>query len=767
MCIYNRKWKLFSLRLRKVLQPQILFKIILELGINIKSKFIYTMKRFIVLSIIVVYVIFGCTSKNELISPDDSVSQKSFYVKVEQTNSDTKAYLKDGKSVEFEAGDELAVFDQNISRSKYTYSESSFSGTSDKSGSQLNHVHLLFPYSESVEFVDNSLQGTLPAVQKYSESSFFSNSQIMYARVPELNDGSSQYLKNMCGYLMLPLYGTDITVKNIVVSVSGENEYISGDFYISEVDETDDFALIMHSEVQNHENLSNSVTLDCSDVEGGGVQLGNTSEDATVFYISLPPQNYSNGFTVTITDIFGREFIKTAFSTDGYELMRNHIKPMEPLQIVYDAEEELTISKDIDGNYFTVIPTDSPERLLKWAYTVNHFNNSLGFTLQGNITMPAKTIVEDPENKTYIFTDTDITVTDGVPSGSNWVPLRMYETSNNEFFNGVIDGNNFTIEGLIVKANAVAVGFIGWMNNSAVVKNIKFDKAYIHNIYTGNLGETYTGAVAGRSHKGSLVYNVHILNSVVKGTKEVGGIVGRNYRRGGNKYNESIPVINNCTIDANSSISGTGEYVGGICGNNYGALIVNCMNSADVSGSKYVGGIVGMTRSYYNNGANGYLIASCSSDDATIYCLNDSNHSGGIAGCSFLDPSHKQGASDSYIVGCYSNSTLIGGKKGTIIGSNNTGTTVEIISSWAEKKDDSDIIYGENSDITLTETNHYKSSTDFTQDIIDKMNDKISEYNGKVWDVQGDVVKELIKCHYKWQYNENGWPTLVKDESVN
>lgn len=737
------------------MQPQILFKIILELGINIKSKFISTMKRFIVLSIIVVYVIFGCTSKNELISPDDSVSQKSFYVKVEQTNSDTKAYLKDGKSVEFEAGDELAVFDQNISRSKYTYSESSFSGTSDKSGSQLNHVHLLFPYSESVEFVDNSLQGTLPAVQKYSESSFFSNSQIMYARVPELNDGSSQYLKNMCGYLMLPLYGTDITVKDIVVSVSGENEYISGDFYISEVDETDDFALIMHSEVQNHVNLSNSVTLDCSDVEGGGVQLGNTSEDATVFYISLPPKYYSKGFTVTITDIFGREFIKTAFTTDGYELMRNHIKPMEPLQIVYNAEEELTISKDNDGNYITVIPTDSPERLLKWAYTVNHFNNSLGFTLQGNITMPAKTIVEDPENKTYIFTDTDITVTDGVPSGSNWVPVCSDVSELIDGYSGSIEGNGYKIQGILVNQSTNYVGFIGLMYNNSSVTNVVFDKCFIS-------GNAYTGIVAGRAQNGTLISNVSVTESVISGTNNVGGIVGYNYRRIKSGVNESLACIINSSTDEHTTIYGTGTEVGGICGYNYGAAIIGCVNNADVKGSSCVGGVVGYSREYNKGKVNSYVVACTSTANANITAIGTNGQAGGIIGHSHSDNSHDDAIS--YMVACNSFSIISAKNNGLLLGYV-YGPLDYVIASWANGEGNT-VAYN-SSLATINHCYSYSAIPNDLETIITNMNQAIDTYNNSVNDAEGDAVEQIIKCHYKWQSNQNGWPTLVKDESVN
>ena len=44
------------------------------------------------------------------------------------------------------------------------------------------------------------------------------------------------------------------------------------------------------------------------------------------------------------------------------------------------------------------------------------------------------------------------------------------------------------------------------------------------------------------------------------------------------------------------------------------------------------------------------------------------------------------------------------------------------------------------------------------------MNIAIDEYNSSVKDDQADAINK-VKCHYKWQYNANGWPTLVPTTS--
>ncbi|MBQ6612444.1 MAG: hypothetical protein IIX19_01860, partial [Alistipes sp.] len=175
------------------------------------------------------------------------------------------------------------------------------------------------------------------------------------------------------------------------------------------------------------------------------------------------------------------------------------------------------------------------EDLMKWAYKAANSTESPNLVLTANIELPKKAIVADHANKTYTFTGDDIVVVDGIPSGNNWPAISDYETSLNtetgvyEYYGGVIDGGGHTIKGLRINHDLVASGFLCW-TKGAKVDNLIFDDAVVYN-KGGQYGETYTGIIIGRCWDGSHVNNCHIKKSSVLGKNEVGGIVGRVYRR--------------------------------------------------------------------------------------------------------------------------------------------------------------------------------------------------------------------------------------------
>lgn len=691
------------------------------------------MKKISIFSAIIGLLIYGCSSNEEVYNNYHKEGDKSFRVTVEQpVCNETRAQLDNDYNVVFEDNDKIAVFDKKTAISEYTYSstDAKFSGTSSTEGEALEGIFALYPYSEDKTY--NS--GTLPDKQTYCANSFSNESQIMYGQTDKIENGFN--LKNMCGYIRLHLYGENVFVKDITLSVTGEGEYVSGDFQIGASDNGDDYALTMNNE---GENQKQSVKLVCPD---GGVELGTTSENATIFYIALPPQKYTKGFTVTSTDIFGREFTKSAFTNTGFELERNHIKPMEALKVSFGADE-LVIVKGTGGNQYAKV--DTPDELLKWGQTLNNVNKNLGLILENDIELPLKTVEKNPDG-TYQFTDTPIELNaDGTPTGSNWISVCSGISSLSEAFSGHIDGNGKTIKGLRILQNTDQVGFIGAMFDDASIKNLTFEDVVVK-------GNTETGAVAGRSHNGTLIENVHVVNSKIFGTSRVGGIVGMNYRRVKTGLDEELSYIKDCTTDNQTVVTGSDAAIGGICGRNDGAIILHCTNKADVIGSSEVGGVVGHTCSYNTGGINGYVIASCSMEDAEI---TGSNNAGGIVGYTYLNPGHANGGSKSYVVACCSKSTVTSPQAGTIAGStHDSGYYGQIISSWA--KQSNNMNYSGNNKIVksnLIDSDHYADASGITQDIVDQMNQAIATYNTTTGVEQ--------KCPYIWtKENDNSWPVL-------
>ena len=301
----------------------------------------------------------------------------------------------------------------------------------------------------------------------------------------------------------------------------------------------------------------------------------------------------------------------------------------------------------------------------KWAYIVNFENKTFGAKVMENITLPAKVIALDTANKTYVYTDEDITVTDGIPSGSNWPVISDYETANAQYFGGLIEGNNKTLSGLLINQNLIASGLLCW-TKGAVVKDLNIDKAVVYN-QGGSLGESYTGIVIGRCWDGSSVSNVNITNSSVTGTSNVGALVGLLYHRTekatGEWMGEKMAYVTYCTTDKNTTVKGNAN-VGGIVGQNYGCVVGQCVNNADVTGVSQVGGIAGSHQSYYKK-TDAFIIGCVTTAEATITATNG-------YGAAFAGHTRRDNSSHTntrvWIVGCASESTVNATKAGTMVG---------------------------------------------------------------------------------------------------
>ncbi len=394
-----------------------------------------------------------------------------------------------------------------------------------------------------------------------------------------------------------------------------------------------------------------------------------------------------------------------------------------------------------DGNWFEVVPAKdyevsanymeiySAKGMLKYLYEVN-VNGKLDFDakIMNNINMPAKTIAVDAANETYVFTDEDITVTDGVPSGSNWEPLCKEITELADTFSAHIDGQGFVIKGLRIARDGNYVGLVGFMFDDSSIKNLTIDNAVI-------TGAKHVGAAAGRSQDGAIIENVKVTNSTIIGKDEVGGVVGRNYCRVGGAwgqgYTENPAIVRNCSTDANTTITGTNN-AGGIVGYNYGATIIECNNYADVTGNETVGGICGYSRDYHHN-KDGFIVACTSYESATITATK---HVGGIVGYTLADNQH----TNTYmpIVACTSLSEIAstGTSKGCIDGRVDHNT--RFIACVALKNGATEIV-GKGSG-EIVESYLYNAGEAGTDAQVAAMNAAIAEFNAK--------APEEAKCNH-------------------
>jgi hypothetical protein len=161
--------------------------------------------------------------------------------------------------------------------------------------------------------------------------------------------------------------------------------------------------------------------------------------------------------------------------------------------------------------------------------------------------------------------DIDASATQNWNEGEGWKPKG--------YFMGTYDGGGFTIDGLYMDAE----------RSSGLIDNI--DNATIKNLGLTNVdftGGMYSGGLVG-STDASHIENCYVTGSV-KGSDEVGGLIGRNGMN---------------TIVTRSYFNGTitGEdFVGGLIGRNDGNYATNvtcCYSAGRVMGDRFVGGFVG------------------------------------------------------------------------------------------------------------------------------------------------------------------------------
>ena len=175
-------------------------------------------------------------------------------------------------------------------------------------------------------------------------------------------------------------------------------------------------------------------------------------------------------------------------------------------------------------------------------------------------------------------------------------PIKRYQ--------GTFDGNDKTISNLYINATTNDIGFFGGANKGGCIRNITFYNAkvkstgdYRTGVLAGNAGfcmigniktlancsvegKIYVGGIAG-SAKGNISKCEN--HAIVNGKATVGGVVGR--------YDGSDNSITSCAnYDA---VTGSLENVGGMVGYFASGTIQNSANYGNITGSYYVGNLIG------------------------------------------------------------------------------------------------------------------------------------------------------------------------------
>ena len=249
---------------------------------------------------------------------------------------DTRIQLQNGKTV-WTKGDLVSVFYKSDGNDcwKFTGETGERNGTLQRVSvgeysRRGDYVIVAYPYNRDylISLASNTIETTLPAVQEYATGSFGVGSSPMVA----MGDYKQFALKNTCGWLKLQLTGNGEMVRSITLrgnngeQVAGDILIVAGDASVVLADASID---VEDNEVGGSllgdDDILKEVTLDC----GEGVTLG---KSATAFYIALPPQTFTKGLTVEITDDSG--YTMTQATDKEVAIERNTIQPMAAIDFV-------------------------------------------------------------------------------------------------------------------------------------------------------------------------------------------------------------------------------------------------------------------------------------------------------------------------------------------------------------------------------------------------------------------------------------------------
>ena len=262
---------------------------------------------------------------------------------------DTRTSLDQNNNILWSKSDQLLIFNGTTLGSIYEVDENSIGETSASfnyvgavssgfvAGTDVDHNIAVYPMNTDIKCLKaDSSEPTkaymlrnieLTNEQAYSEGSFSQGSFPMVAVTKSVEDKELKF-RNVLGCLKLQLLG-ESTVKSITIS-GNNNEPLAG---------TSNVTAYTNSAAPTIEIVSDAettLTMDCGD---NGVTLN--METPEVFIFSLPPTDFSKGFTITVTDSDGKE---STISTQKQNIVKRSTILKMPAVFVGDITEDYLVA---------------------------------------------------------------------------------------------------------------------------------------------------------------------------------------------------------------------------------------------------------------------------------------------------------------------------------------------------------------------------------------------------------------------------------------
>ena len=410
-----------------------MFKFVAKFCNDKKSKYMKNLVSFIFL---LALLVSGCSQEEMLKGVTSASSGRIFTTSFEQ--KDSRTFVKDGYLSRWTANDRISLFDSNTQNLEYKFdgetgdSEGTFSmvNISGGTGSSLTSNYAVYPYSKDVQIAaDGKITTTLPSEQHYAENSFGVGDNTMVA-VTQNTDDTFLTFKNVCGGLKFQFYGDDVTVKSVIL-MGNNGELISGNATIKAAYDENPILTMA-------DDATTTITLDCGE---NGVKIGATADEATAFWMVIPPVTFEKGVTIKVKDMEGKVFTQTIDKQLLTE--RNVVKPMsavkavmterDDVEIIGIPEEELNGWEEgflVNDEIFFVVSEDSVGGTIAYFNKLNQ-NFEDGLLIEYDSVGIIKQIHDHEYIHTLNFTDDSLYVT-SVPADINSsLPIKQKEIAFN------------------------------------------------------------------------------------------------------------------------------------------------------------------------------------------------------------------------------------------------------------------------------------------------------------------------------------------------
>lgn len=294
----------------------------------------------------VLILAFACQAEQEdpqaEVTPVETPAVKEpvrFYATVESSDTDSRVYVNEDLKVRWNASDQVSIFAKNTANRQFAFQGADGDNAgyfeevnaSGATGNALSYNYAVYPYAATNSVSDGGVFSvTIPQEQTYLAGSFGLGANTMVS----VTEDNRLLFKNVGTYMMVRLYGSDMTVSKITLQGNNQ-EKLAGQATVEMVPGGTPTVTM-----GTGETVFETVSVVCAEP----VAIGATAEEATDFWFVLPPTKFTGGFTITVEDGDGVTYEKSTGKT--FDLVRNRVLRMAAFELtplgfgIYPAEGE-------------------------------------------------------------------------------------------------------------------------------------------------------------------------------------------------------------------------------------------------------------------------------------------------------------------------------------------------------------------------------------------------------------------------------------------